>query len=169
MGFLDKDEKGRGPLMRFITRDVIDMEEIEQKHDVLLVCEEEYILKYMTNVVDGGGILVPHTAKNGAEAVFKFVSVNPSVVVLDYDLTEPDAVETMKNLLQLDPKVGILICIQGGRKGKQIAQTFLDAGAAGWVDKPITSTVLIEKIIKIVDAKIKAEKKAKKEAGKSEK
>jgi two-component system chemotaxis response regulator CheY len=79
-------------------------------------------------------------ARNGAEAIRVARAGQPDIVTMDLTMPEMDGVECIRELLQLFPKINILVVSALSDKSTAIAA--LKQGARGFVSKPFTDEEL---------------------------
>ena len=86
------------------------------------------------------GHQVVRTCKNGAEAIHDYTLVKPDVVTMDITMPEMDGIEAMQGILQQDPEARIIMVTSHGQEAMVLKA--LDAGAAGYVLKPVVKEKL---------------------------
>jgi PAS domain S-box-containing protein len=91
------------------------------------------------------------TASNGREAleIYSAKRETISLVILDLFMPEMGGKECLRALLRMDPKVSVLVA-SGFTQNGEIGEA-LDSGAKGFIGKPFNTTLLLEKIRKIID------------------
>lgn len=85
-------------------------------------------------------------AFSGEEALEKFraMKIRPDLVIMDHRLFRMNGVETMIEILQLDPGAKILF-VSANEKAKKLA---MENGAADFILKPFSLAEFMEKIAK---------------------
>ena len=94
-------------------------------------------------ILDGKHELVTE-AKDGAEAVEKFVDFKPDVLLLDLVLPEKDGLTTLKEIKETNPNAKIIMITV--LDNKQMIQDCISAGAVGYITKPFTGDKVLESI-----------------------
>ncbi|MCP3670087.1 MAG: response regulator [Gammaproteobacteria bacterium] len=86
-------------------------------------------------------------AKDGQEAIEKFESLNPDVVILDLVMPKVDGKEALKKIMQIDSNANVIIASSLG--GEDDLEECLRMGAKSFVQKPYDEEHLIREIKKI--------------------
>ena len=85
-----------------------------------------------------------YIAKNGKDAVEKMHVMKPDVVTMDLTMPEMDGVACITKLVEVDPKVRILVV--SALSDNATCMEALKRGASGFLDKPFTEEELREAI-----------------------
>lgn len=82
------------------------------------------------------GHRVIEKAYDGEEAINKFnkMSSHPNLIILDHRMPKKNGLTTTKELLELNPKLQIIILSADSR----IKEDFLQLGVADFIEKPIS-------------------------------
>ncbi len=83
-------------------------------------------------------------AANGLEAIERYQSFSPALVLLDLTMPVMDGFEALKRLIELDPEAKIFICTADVQP--RAKERILASGALALIPKPITT----EKIMKAI-------------------
>jgi len=112
---------------------------------VLLVDDEPVIVAATKEMLERGGYTVL-TAANGIEAIQQARESGNSVdaIVLDMRMPVMSGPEAFSTLVEACPRAKVLV--SSGFELDQEAEALLNAGAAGFLQKPFRSTVLIDAI-----------------------
>lgn len=81
---------------------------------------------------------------SGAQAVEKVTSEKFDIVILDVKMPGMDGIETLRNILEIQPAVKVLLLT--GYGSSDIGDEGLEAGAFDYIAKPINITALIKKM-----------------------
>ena len=85
------------------------LQELVRSTRVLVIEDDHYMRKVIRSLLQANGIRTFHDAQDGASGLEAIISLNPDVVILDWDLPDDDAV-TVAGLViheaQTIPKVG---------------------------------------------------------------
>ncbi len=84
------------------------------------------------------------TADNGAAALDKYSKFKPAVVVLDLAMPVMSGAETLDKLLKLDKDA--VVIISSASESKEDIEHYLEKGARGFVPKPCSPQLVLEKI-----------------------
>ena len=86
-------------------------------------------------------------AGNGVEAVQKYQSHKPDGVLMDITMPDMDGIETLKKLVQIDPKVRVSMVTAMGQQSLVIEA--LKSGAKDFVVKPFNADRVLAAVKKI--------------------
>lgn len=89
------------------------------------------------------GMAVVATAKNGEEAVRRFLALRPDVVIMDIRMPECDGVEATRRIIASEPETRIIV-LSGDRRPPVLEA--LKAGALGFMSKDFVAEALVEGI-----------------------
>jgi two-component system, cell cycle sensor histidine kinase and response regulator CckA len=117
---------------------------------ILLVDDEELVRDLGTRILTKSGYTVLPAA-NGVEAleVFKRESSRISLVILDLIMPEMDGAACLKALLQIDPRLRVLVA--SGYSADASVRETLEMGAKGFVNKPFRVKRLLGAVRKALD------------------
>lgn len=105
-------------------------------HKVLVVDDSIAIARQLTKLVESfGGYEVVGHAKNGAEAVKLFKSLQPDVILMDIVMPMMDGIQSLRTLLRLDPDAKVVMISSMGGVGAKVEEA-LRLGAMSVVSKP---------------------------------
>jgi two-component system chemotaxis response regulator CheY len=82
------------------------------------------------------------TARDGREAVERFIETDPDVVTMDITMPHMNGIECVEKLVQMKP--GVLILIVSALADKATAVEAMEKGANGFLNKPFTDRQLNE-------------------------
>ena len=114
-------------------------------YKILLVDDEPDILEFVSYNLKKEGYQV-FTAKNGREAIFNAVEINPHLIILDVMMPEMDGMETcveLKKIAQLENTIIVFLTARG-EDYSQLAG--FEAGADDYISKPIKPGLLISRV-----------------------
>jgi two-component system chemotaxis response regulator CheY len=115
---------------------------------VLIVDDDQFLHKVLERLLTIGGHKVMDHAYNGAEAIEKYVSANdkPDLILMDHRMPVMNGAIATRELLKLDPNVKIVFISADGT----VKDEAMEAGALGFLIKPIRSKDLFEAVEKYV-------------------
>ncbi len=118
---------------------------------ILLVEDEEDIRNLGSRILERGGYKVI-TAANGKEAldVYQQQGRDIGLVLLDLMMPEMGGEQCLGELLNIDPKVKVLIA--SGFSANGPSKDALQAGAKGFVNKPYNIRQVLEAVRKVLDS-----------------
>jgi two-component system chemotaxis response regulator CheY len=82
------------------------------------------------------------TARDGQEAVERFIETDPDVVTMDITMPHMNGIECVEKLVQMKP--GVLILIVSALADKATAVEAMEKGANGFLNKPFSDRQLNE-------------------------
>jgi len=117
---------------------------------ILLVDDEELIRDLAKRILSRAGYTVL-TAANGREAVqtYKKKGHTISLTVLDLIMPEMDGKQCLKELLNINP--GVRVVVASGYSADGPTQEVLEGGAKGFVSKPFDMGQLLQTVRKVLD------------------
>src|SRR5687768_8996032 len=108
---------------------------------VLVVDDSGFARRTLRRILEGHGFGVEEAA-SGAEALAKYPKSKPDVVFLDLVMEGMQGVEVLKRLLEVDPKVKIVVATADVQKATH--RQILNAGASALVNKPFKPEEVID-------------------------
>jgi len=91
------------------------------------------------------------TASDGFEAGVKVVSFNPGLVILDLFMPGIDGFEVCRWLKNNPDKSHIKILVVTGYDTPENMKRIMDAGADGYLTKPLDTETLIQNVISLLE------------------
>ncbi len=122
-------------------------------HETILVAEDEEVIRELLTEMlsdEGYHVLV---AENGKEAldIYSEKGSGVDLVILDMIMPEVNGIEAFRRLKQLDHQVKVLL--SSGYTQESEAQSILNEGALGFIQKPYAVNELLSKIRSILDGR----------------
>jgi two-component system chemotaxis response regulator CheY len=115
---------------------------------VLIVDDSLIAVKKLTLMLEGLGHQVVGTAGTGAKAVEAYRAVNPDLVTMDITMPDMDGVQATSSIISEFPSANIIMVTSHGQERMVIDS--LDAGAKGYVLKPVRVEKLSDMIDKVL-------------------
>ncbi len=111
---------------------------------ILIVDDDNFLHKVLERILTIGGHQVIGNAYNGAEAIEKFVELNPKpdVILMDHRMPVMNGATATREIMQIDPDARILFI----SADDTVKDEALESGAQGFLTKPIRSNVLFSAI-----------------------
>ena len=115
---------------------------------IFLVEDELSTLALYNSLLKANGFEILDEAKNGEEAVIKYLSFSkkPDVIIMDYKMPLKNGLEATKEILQINNKAKIII-VSGDRAIEHITK---EIGAISFIKKPFDNKRLVKNIEKAV-------------------
>jgi two-component system chemotaxis response regulator CheY len=108
---------------------------------VLVVDDTEFMVKVLEDIFSAEGYRV-HTARNGDEAIERYVEVLPDLVTLDVVMPGLDGIAVLGKLRELDPSSRIVMVSAVGLEAKVMEA--IKMGARNYVLKPFDRERVLE-------------------------
>lgn len=118
---------------------------------MLIVDDALMMRKMIGKIVENGGHLVVDEAANGEQAIEMYQKYVPDVVTMDITMPVMDGIEALARIMACDVKAKVIMVSALGQQHKVMEA--LDAGAKGYILKPITK----EKILAVIQQVIGVE------------
>ncbi len=115
---------------------------------VLVVDDAAFMRKMVSDALAKGGHEVIGQAGNGVEAIAQFRELRPDLMTLDITMPEKDGLETLKDVMELDPGAKVIMCSALGQESKVLESIKL--GAKDFVVKPFQPDRVLSAIDKAV-------------------
>lgn len=115
---------------------------------VLIVDDSLIAVKKLTLMLEGMGHRVAGTAATGAEAVDAYRACSPDLVTMDITMPDMNGVEATARIVAEFPDARIIMVTSHGQERMVIDS--LDAGAKGYVLKPVRVEKLSDMIDKVM-------------------
>jgi len=116
---------------------------------IMVVDDSSITIKKLSKMIEDIGHRVSCSAKTGGEAVAAYEREKPDLVTMDITMPDMDGIEATRKILAADPKALVLMVTSHGQE--QMVMDAIDAGAVGYVLKPVKAEKLQESIDKIMD------------------
>lgn len=115
---------------------------------VMIVEDSLITLKKVTKMIEGMGHQVVQCARTGSEAVAAYPEMRPDLICMDITMPDMDGIEATRRIMALD--AGALIVMVTSHGQEQMVLNAIEAGAKGYVLKPIKA----EKLRDVIDRAI---------------
>lgn len=117
---------------------------------VMVVDDEAHIRKFVTLLLKSLGITAVVEATNGEEAVAKFGTDHPDLVLLDVNMPKVDGIETLRQIKAIDPDaVVIMLTSLANRHTVEVA---LEIGAANYIRKDTPKEEIVRALQETISA-----------------
>jgi two-component system chemotaxis response regulator CheY len=113
---------------------------------ILVVDDAAFMRMRCTKLLQDNGYETVE-AGNGVEAVQKYQQYKPDGVLMDITMPDMDGIETLKKLVELDPKVRVSMVTAMGQQSLVIEA--LKSGAKDFVVKPFNADRVLSAVKKI--------------------
>lgn len=111
---------------------------------VLIVDDAKFMRDKIREILETEDLQVAGEAGNGEEAVLLYQELQPDLVIMDITMPVKNGIEALKDMIQLNPKVKVIICT--AMRQKRIVVEAIEAGAKDFIVKPFEETKVVEAI-----------------------
>jgi len=118
-----------------------------QVKTVLIVDDSAMIRRLLRNIVVKNGFKVVGEANTGKKGFEKFKQLNPDIVTMDMVMDEMTGLESLKHILEFDPKANVIIVSSMGQT--VIIRDAIVAGAKDFLIKPFDEKDVMDSIRKL--------------------
>ncbi len=115
---------------------------------IMVVDDSNITTKKLGKMLEELGHDVVHTANTGSQAVDDYASVKPDLVTMDITMPDMDGIEATKRILAQDKDALIVMITSHGQE--QMVIEAIEAGAKGYVLKPVNKEKLGEHLNQII-------------------
>jgi DNA-binding response OmpR family regulator len=118
-------------------------------HKILLVDDNEIILKVLSNILESEGYLIS-AAKNGLEALKLTFQEKPDLIITDFIMPGMDGVALIKKLKNQLATRFIPIIMLTAKDEEDAEVEGIDAGADDYLTKPVNAKRLLVRINRLI-------------------
>lgn len=122
-----------------------------KKQKVLIADGSTFMRIMLTTALETLDFEVVGTAKNGMEAVDKYMELKPDIVLVDVALQVMDGIEVTRTIANQNPSAAVIMLIAESADNPDIIVESVRAGASGYMRKPVSA----EEIEKSVESALK--------------
>ncbi len=116
----------------------------------ILICDDAAFIRMMLkHILKQNGYSNVEEAANGAEAVKKYESIKPDLVLMDITMPEMDGLEALKRIREKDPEAAVVICSELSQAA--IREEAFQNGAKDFVTKPFPEKAIADVLKKYLD------------------
>lgn len=117
------------------------------KKTKVLITDDSIVMRKMINeILNENGFEIVGEAKDGGEAYDLYKELKPDLVTMDIVMPREDGIETLKRIMEFDPKARIIIV--SGLHQKALLFEAMETGAKDYVIKPFDKEELVEALSK---------------------
>jgi CheY-like chemotaxis protein len=110
---------------------------------ILIIDDDEMVLRVTQDILVGEGFEVVATA-DGPRGIELYKNHSPDLVLLDLALPTMNGLEVLRRIRDIDPEAVVIMVTGYGTK--DASEVALRYGAYDFLQKPISSATLLEKI-----------------------
>ncbi len=116
---------------------------------VMVVEDSGITAKKLTVMLERLGHEVVCVANSGLQAIEMFQEHRPDMVTMDITMPDMDGIEATRKILDISPQALIIMVTSHGQE--QMVMDAIDAGAKGYVLKPVKQEKLAEHINTVIE------------------
>jgi two-component system, chemotaxis family, chemotaxis protein CheY len=117
---------------------------------ILITDDALFMRTTLRNILVSNGYTIAAEAGNGKEAVEKYRSSKPNLVLLDITMPVMDGIAAAREIKSIDPNANIVMCTAMGQK--DMVMEAIKAGAKDFIVKPFQPDRVIDSIQKLIGA-----------------
>ncbi|GEM_PF-1075477 len=125
---------------------------MSEKKEILIVEEEEILLKLQSLLLSSRGYLVKGVS-SGKLALVSLAKKKPDLVVLDLSREAPDAFELCRQIKESTATRDIPVIIMSARQSAEEAEKCERSGADWFIAKPFRSSLLVNAVYRLLSGK----------------
>jgi two-component system, chemotaxis family, chemotaxis protein CheY len=115
----------------------------------MVVDDSSITIKKITQLLEQIGHSVICSCKTGADALAYYQQYQPDMVTMDITMPDMDGIEATQQILNVFPKALIIMVTAHGQE--QMVIESIEAGAKGYILKPIKADKLADMITRIYE------------------
>jgi len=119
-----------------------------KKVRILLVDDSTYVRTVLGSIITEAGFEVVSEAADGEEAIRKYMSIKPDLVLMDVIMEPMNGVEATKAILNKDPEAKIVMVTV--LEDRELFADLMKIGAKGYIMKPFSKDKIAKKIKEIM-------------------
>jgi len=119
-------------------------------HTVLIVDDADFMRMMLRDIVEEMGMKVAGEAVNGAEALAKYRTLQPELVLLDITMPVMDGQEAVRQIMAADAQANVVMITALGQKEQVLA--CIKAGARDFIIKPFDQERVTETLGRLLAA-----------------
>jgi len=119
-----------------------------KKVKILLVDDSTYVRTVLGSIITEAGFEVADEAADGEEAIRKYMTLKPDLVLMDVIMEPMNGMEATKAILDKDPEAKILMVTVLEDRG--LFADLMKIGAKGYILKPFSKDKIAKKIKEIM-------------------
>ncbi len=115
---------------------------------ILITDDAMFMRATLKNILTSNGYEVVDEAANGQEAVDKYATHQPDLVLMDITMPVMDGITATRTIKSNDPEAKVVMCTATGQKNMVVEA--IQAGAKDFIVKPFEPGRVLESIKKLI-------------------
>ena len=113
---------------------------------VMVVDDALFMRTTLRKILTEAGFDVAAEAENGSQAVERYPTVKPDVVVMDMTMPVMDGLTALKEIRALDPDARVVLCSAMGQQ--RLVMEATQAGVRDYITKPFQAPRVVDGVIR---------------------
>jgi len=115
---------------------------------ILVVDDAQFMRMMLKNILVGAGYEVAGEGENGLQAVERYRSLKPDLVIMDMIMPEMGGIDAVREIMKLDPGAKVLMCSAMGQQALVVEA--IQVGARDFIVKPFQAAGVLEAVAKAI-------------------
>jgi two-component system, chemotaxis family, chemotaxis protein CheY len=120
-----------------------------RKNSILVADDSDFIARLITKMLEGTPFHVSAHAKNGEEAIQKYIEVFPEIVTMDIIMPQMGGLESIRELMKINPRLKLIVVSAMGHE--QIVEQAMKLGARQYLVKPFLRNAFVSALEALAD------------------
>jgi two-component system, chemotaxis family, chemotaxis protein CheY len=126
------------------------MKETLMAAKILVVDDAQFMRMMLKNILVGAGYEVAGEAENGVQAIERYRSLKPDLVIMDMIMPEMGGIDAVREIVKLDPDARVLMCSAMGQQALVVEA--IQVGARDFIVKPFQAAGVLEAVTKALQS-----------------
>lgn len=115
---------------------------------IMIVDDAAFMRMMLKNILTKGGYEIAGEAQDGAEAVEKYATIHPDLIIMDITMPNLDGIEALKKIKSTDENARIIMCSAMGQEAMVVEA--IKSGAIDFIVKPFQGDRLLAAIARVL-------------------
>ncbi len=117
-------------------------------YTVLVVDDAAFMRLAIKNVLEKNNFKVIADAKNGLEAIEKYIECKPDIVTMDITMPDMTGIDALKKIREIDPNAKVVMISAMGQE-RMVKEAILN-GAKNFIVKPYKEEHIVQTLLKVM-------------------
>ncbi|MDA3811337.1 MAG: response regulator [Spirochaetaceae bacterium] len=117
--------------------------------NVLIVDDLSFMRSVIGDMLKASGFIIAGEAVDGIDAVNKYITLKPDIVILDITMPVMDGLQALDRIKKIDPSSKVVMCSSMSDQDNIIRA--IQLGASDFVVKPFKKSRMISAINKVLN------------------
>ncbi len=113
---------------------------------ILLVDDLSFMRMVQKEILEENGYIIAGEANDGIEAVSKYKSLKPDLIIMDITMPNMNGLDAMRHIFEIDRNARIIMCSALGQQ--QLIVEAIKAGVKDFIVKPFKPERILSSILK---------------------